>query len=184
MEVEPQSNVDPSLAAALSLTVTNTGTQKDSFRPEPRRSGRPGLEPGRDHSDPGCRCLYRWSLSPRPRSSFALPGPLGLTAIATSQSSPDVRQGASASLTIPIITGMTAQFSPASQTVAALGTATFLLDVNNTGNSEDQYSATIVSTSGPVIASLVGLDGQFDPVDPDLRSASASAREPSRCKPR
>ena len=44
--------------------------------------------------------------------------------------------------------------------MAASGTATFLLDVNNTGNSEDQYSATIVSTSGPVIASLVVLDGQ------------------------
>ena len=32
--------------------------------------------------------------------------------------------------------------------------------MNNTGNVEDSYSAVITGTTGPVIASLVGLDGQ------------------------
>ena len=54
---------------------------------------------------------------------------------------------------------MSAQFAPAAKTLATPGVATFLLDVNNAGNSQDQYSATIVGTSGPVTASLVGLDG-------------------------
>ena len=54
---------------------------------------------------------------------------------------------------------MTAEFSPASQTLSSPGTATFLLMVQNTGNTEDSYSATIMGTNGPVTATLVGLDG-------------------------
>ena len=54
---------------------------------------------------------------------------------------------------------MTAEFSPASQTLSQPGMATFLLMVHNTGNTEDSYSATIMGTNGPVTATLVGLDG-------------------------
>ena len=54
---------------------------------------------------------------------------------------------------------MTAEFSPASQTLSSPGTATFLLMVHNTGNTEDSYSATIMGTNGPITATLVGLDG-------------------------
>jgi hypothetical protein len=92
-------------------------------------------------------------------ADFALPGALELAVNATSQKYPGVMQDATADLTIPTITGMTAQFSPSTQQVAAPGTGTFLLKVNNTGNQEDSYSATIVGTSGPVTASLLGLAG-------------------------
>ncbi len=56
--------------------------------------------------------------------------------------------------------GMTAQFSPASQTLTQVGPTSFLLLVNNTGNLQDSYSATISGSTGPVSASLIGLDGQ------------------------
>ncbi len=90
---------------------------------------------------------------------FAVKGNLGLTAAATSTSNPSIQNAASADLSIPATHGMTAQFSPASQTLSSPGTATFLLMVHNTGNAEDSYSATIMGTNGPVTATLVGLDG-------------------------
>jgi hypothetical protein len=64
-----------------------------------------------------------------------------------------------ANLRIPATTGMTAEFSPASQTLSKPGMATFLLMVHNTGNSEDSNSATIMGTSGSITATLVGLGG-------------------------
>jgi hypothetical protein len=54
---------------------------------------------------------------------------------------------------------VTAGFTVASQTLSQPGTATFFLLVHNTGNSEDEYSASIIGANGPVTASLVGLDG-------------------------
>ena len=90
---------------------------------------------------------------------FAVPGNLPLTAAATSASNPAIQGAASASLAIPATAGMTAEFSPASQTLSGPGVATFLLMVQNTGNTEDSYSATIMATSGPVTATLIGLDG-------------------------
>src|SRR5437868_14519196 len=47
--------------------------------------------------------------------TFAEPGALNLTAMATSEAEPAVQAGASAALTIPTTTGLTAQFSPAAQ---------------------------------------------------------------------
>ncbi len=90
---------------------------------------------------------------------FAVEGNLGLTAAATSTSNPAIQNAASADLAIPATHGMTAEFSPASQTLSSPGMATFLLMVHNTGNAEDSYSATIMGTNGPVTATLVGLDG-------------------------
>ena len=81
-------------------------------------------------------------------------------AIATSQGDPAVQSSATANLTIPASTGLTASFSPATQTLPAPGMATFLLNVNNTGNTEDAYTATITGSNGPVTATLMGLDGQ------------------------
>jgi hypothetical protein len=40
------------------------------------------------------------------------------------------------------------------------GTTSFLLLVNNQGNTEDAYTATITGMRGPVTANLLGLDGQ------------------------
>jgi uncharacterized membrane protein/sugar lactone lactonase YvrE len=92
--------------------------------------------------------------------NFAVPGPLTLSATATSQTNPAVTANATATLTIPTITGLTASFNPGSQTVSVPGTGTYLLLVNNTGNAEDAYSATIAATTGPITAHLMGLDGQ------------------------
>src|SRR5262249_49605675 len=40
------------------------------------------------------------------------------------------------------------------------GSASFLLLVQNSGNAEDAYSATVTGIHGPVTANLVGLDAQ------------------------
>jgi hypothetical protein len=90
---------------------------------------------------------------------FAVQGNLNLMAAATSTSDPAIQGAASADLAIPATHGMTASFSPATQTLSSPGTATFLLTVQNTGNAEDSYSATIIGTNGPVAATLIGLDG-------------------------
>ena len=45
-------------------------------------------------------------------------------------------------------------------TLSQPGAATFVLTVRNTGNVEDEYTATITGTDGPITASLVGLDGR------------------------
>src|SRR5205814_6092332 len=63
---------------------------------------------------------------------FALPGKLNLTAVATSTSNPAIRGAAAAELSIPTTRGMTAEFSPAAQTLSHPGLATFLLMVHNT----------------------------------------------------
>jgi len=90
---------------------------------------------------------------------FAVKGTLNLTAAATSTTNPAIQDAATAGLSIPATQGMTAEFSPASQTLSSPGKATFLLMVHNTGNTEDSYTARIIGTSGPITANLVGLDG-------------------------
>jgi uncharacterized membrane protein len=92
--------------------------------------------------------------------NFADPGALNLTAIATSEGNPAVQDSATASLQIAPTKGLTVQFDNTSQTLTAPGTASFLLLVNNTGNTEDAYTATITGTSGPITAILTGLDGE------------------------
>jgi hypothetical protein len=93
-------------------------------------------------------------------AGFADPGALALTAIATSQTNSAVEDQATANLAVPNSQSMTAAFNPPQQTLAQPGATSFLLQVNNTGNAQDSYSATIVGTTGDVTASLVGLDGQ------------------------
>jgi uncharacterized membrane protein len=90
---------------------------------------------------------------------FAVSGPLELDATATSETNNTTQAEASADLTIPTSSGMTAAFTPDSQTLPTPGTATFTLDVNNTGNQQDSYEATITGTTGPVTGSLEDLNG-------------------------
>ena len=91
--------------------------------------------------------------------SFADPGNLALTAIATSQTNSAVVASDTADLTISQTLGLAAQFQQPTQVLPVPGTSDFLLLVNNTGNLQDSYSATITGTTGPVTASLTGLDG-------------------------
>jgi uncharacterized membrane protein len=91
--------------------------------------------------------------------NFAISGPLKLAVTATSQTNPAVKSDDTATLTIPSTQGLTAQLTPSAKVIPIPGTSSFLLLVNNTGNVQDSYTATIMGTSGPVTATLVGLDG-------------------------
>ena len=101
--------------------------------------------------------------------NFAVQGTLPLIATATSTTNAAIYGATSADLNIPATQGMTATFSPASQTLSKPGTATFDLMVDNTGNTDDSYSATIIGANGPVTATLIGLDGLPTQSIPDFR---------------
>jgi hypothetical protein len=87
--------------------------------------------------------------------NFASPGALPLTGFATSETNAGVTDNDTANLTIAGAPGLAADFSPASQVLPIPGTSDFLLEVHNTGNQLDSYTATITGTNGPVTASLV-----------------------------
>src|SRR5262249_46664022 len=90
---------------------------------------------------------------------FAVPGALNLMGVAQSATNPAVQDNAAGALIVPGTTGLTAEVNPPAQNLTAPGSATFQLLIHNTGNTEDSYRISIVGTSGPVTASLVGLDG-------------------------
>ncbi len=139
-------------------TVTNTGTVADTYS---LALGGPAAlvsTLSTDHVTLGPGASQVVSINTG-AVDFAVQGNLPLMAMATSTANPAIQGAASAALNIPATTGMTASFSPPSQTVTTPGVVTFVLTVQNTGNTEDSYSATITSTSGPVTANLVGLDG-------------------------
>ena len=100
---------------------------------------------------------------------FAVPGALALVVTARSEGNTAVQASTAASFTIPSTTGMAAEFSPGIQVLLVPGTSYFLLLVNNTGNGADSYRGTITGTSGPVKASLVGLDGRPSQTIPTFR---------------
>ncbi len=92
--------------------------------------------------------------------TFATPGALSLTGVATARSNAAVKSSATAQVGIGATAGIVASFDPALITLPAPGGAAFLLQVQSTGNREDTYQASIVATSGPVVASLADLAGQ------------------------
>lgn len=91
---------------------------------------------------------------------FAFPGALSLVGVATSRSNPLVRAADGVGVDIAGLIAMTAAFDNATHVLPLPGTSAFLLLVDNIGNIEDQYSATIKSTNGPITANLVGLQGE------------------------
>ena len=146
--------------STFEMKVINTGTVADTFNLS--LAGPAALVATLGTNTTGLLAPGASQIIPITTSAvnFADPGTLVLLAIATSQDNPAVYYGASGSLAIPTSMGMTAQFSPASQTLTQVGPTSFLLLVNNTGNLQDSYSATISGSTGPVSASLIGLDGQ------------------------
>jgi hypothetical protein len=90
---------------------------------------------------------------------FAVPGNLLLAALAKSRSNSEIQDMATADVTIAATHGMTAEFEPGTQTLPAPGESIFVLNVENTGNTEEEFMATIAGTNGPVSATLIGLDG-------------------------
>jgi uncharacterized membrane protein len=141
------------------LLVTNTGQASDTF--DLSLGGPGGLAASLGSTKvtlaPGASQMVPITTS---ALDFAVPGSLPLTGMAQSEANPAVQASALGSLTIAGSQAMTAAFSPATQVVTVPGTTSFLLMVQNTGNTEDSYSATITGTDRPLTASLTGLDGQ------------------------
>jgi uncharacterized membrane protein len=145
--------------SSLQMTVTNTGTVQDTFD---LSLGGPAalvssLGGNKATLAPGASQVVPITTS---AVNFAVQGSLGLTAMAQSEGNAAVEASASAALTIPATTGLTAQLNPSTQTLQVPGTSSFLLLVNNTGNTDDAYTATITGTNGPITGTLMGLDGQ------------------------
>ena len=144
--------------STFAMFVYNTGTVQDTFD---LSLGGPAALVSSLATDkvtlaPGSYQYVPITTSP---VNFADPGTLELTATATSEGNPNVQDSARAELNIAPTQGMTAQFQQPTQVIPVPGTSDFLLLVNNTGNTQDSYSATITGTTGPVTASLTGLDG-------------------------
>ena len=156
------------------LTVTNTGQTSDTF--DLALGGPAALVSSLDSSKvtvaPGASQVVSIKTD---AVNFADAGPLGLTGVATSETNPVVQASASAALSIPATNGMTAEFNPPVQVLPVPGTTSFLLMVDNTGNTEDSYSATITGVSGPVLASLQGLDGSATQTIPLFRLPGLSS---------
>ncbi len=156
-------NVGLSLATnsagnSFTMTVTNTGTVSDTF--DLALSGPAALVASLAKTKVTLAAGASQTITITTKAvNFAVPGGLGLTATATSEGNSAVKSGASASLTVPSFQGLTAQFQQPAQLIPIPGTSSFLLIVNNTGNQEDSYTATISGTNGPVTATLVGMDG-------------------------
>jgi hypothetical protein len=154
-------NLDPSSGnpgSTFVMTVYNSGTVQDTFD---LSLGGPAalvssLATDKVTLSPGSRQYVSITTNP---VNFADPGTLELTATATSEGNSNVQNSASAELNIAPTKGVTAQFQQPTQVLPVPGTSDFLLLVNNTGNLQDSYSATITGTTGPVTASLTGLDG-------------------------
>jgi uncharacterized membrane protein len=104
--------------------------------------------------------------------AMALLGSLPLLVVATVRSSATravelrqtqgnevVQASVNANVIIGATQGLTANFDPMLIELPNPGAASFLLEVQNTGNAEDAYSAEITGTSGPVSAALLGPDG-------------------------
>ena len=100
---------------------------------------------------------------------FAVQGSLNLVVAAKSRSIPLIQASATAGLQIASTVGLAAHFDPVVNMLAVFGTADFILLVENTGNTEDAYTATITGTTGAITASLVGIDGLVTQTIPTFR---------------
>ncbi|MBL3601376.1 MAG: outer membrane beta-barrel protein [gamma proteobacterium endosymbiont of Lamellibrachia anaximandri] len=101
---------------------------------------------------------------------FAYPGFLDLVVIATSRGDSNVQDRAAAAIDIPQSQGLTVSLDPVEVELPGVGDGAFLVLVQNSGNSEDAYSAAITGTGGAIsVASLDGLDGQPTQSIPSFR---------------
>jgi transglutaminase-like putative cysteine protease/uncharacterized membrane protein len=165
------------------LTVTNTGTATDTF--DLALAGTAALVADLGTAavtlGPGESQVVSITTRAAGFAGFAVPGGMNLTVVARSQTNPAVTGAGTVSLQVGATAGLIAGFDPAAQQLPAAGTAEFVLSVENTGNTEDADTATITGTSGPVTATLIGLDGlptQTIPIFrlPGLSSASVRVR--------
>jgi uncharacterized repeat protein (TIGR01451 family) len=141
------------------MTVTNTGRVTDTFDLSLAGPGAlvASLATNQVTLAPGKSQVVTITTN---AVDFAVPGTLSLSAVARSHSVPDVQDAASANLNIKSFNGLDAHADPRVRVLPVPGTTSFLLLVDNTGNVEDAFSATITGMHGPVTAHLMGLDGQ------------------------
>jgi uncharacterized repeat protein (TIGR01451 family) len=153
--LNPPSGVPGSKFQAM---VTNTGTVSDTYKLTLAGPGLLVSTLGMKQLTlaPGASLIIPITTA---AVNFAVQGSLPLVATATSVSNQNIQGSATADLNIAATQAMTAEFNAASQTLSHPGTATFVLMVHNTGNTQDSYSATIAGNNGQVQASLIGLDG-------------------------
>jgi uncharacterized membrane protein len=141
------------------MTITNTGQATDTF--ELSLGGPGALVASLAQNEVTLAPGESQVVSVRTKAvDFAVPGTLSFSAIAKSQSIPDVTDQAAAELAIASVNGLNAHVDPSVRVLPVPGTTSFLLLVNNTGNVEDAFTATITGTLGPITAHLMGLDGQ------------------------
>jgi uncharacterized membrane protein len=90
---------------------------------------------------------------------FAVPGAIQLVGLARARTMTAISDSDTALITIAGTRGLAAAFDDDDVSLPQPGAASFVLLVDNVGNLEDQYRAEIMGTTGPVTASLTGLDG-------------------------
>lgn len=145
--------------ATLTLKVTNTGRVQETYKLELAGSAanHTVLPTATVTLAPGASQTLTLNVS---AITTALPGDLSLTAIATAQSNSSVRDSDTSRLSINASRGLSVAFNPDTKVLSSPGPATFLLQVQNTGNREEAYQAVITTTNGPISAALEGLNGQ------------------------
>ncbi len=141
------------------ITVTNTGTVADTF--DLKTAGPAGVTAALSSS--------QLTLAPNQSRvvnvtteavNFVVPGTFNFTVFARSQSVPTIAESDSVELEIRATKGIASRFDPATKELPMPGSTDFLLFVDNIGNTEDSYTATISATDGAIAASLIGLDGK------------------------
>ena len=154
--LSPSGGVAP--GGTLTPTIYNRGSATDTFNLA--LSGPAALAATIGQSSvtlgPGANQQVQITTGP---VTFATAGNLPLTVTATSQTNTAVMASATSTITVSPNRGLTVTASPASVTLAQPGPTSFLLLPQNTGTQDDSYEATIMGTTGPVAASLIGLDG-------------------------
>lgn len=143
----------------FTVSVTNTGAAEDTF--DLAVAGPLGALATLSESSvtlaPGATQLLSLVLGALPSLP---PGNLPLLVTAISRSNEAALDQAMGEVILDPRDGLDARFVPPSAELPAPGDAGFVLEVDNLGNLEGAYRATIVGTSGPVSASLVGLVGE------------------------
>jgi len=145
--------------STFQMTVTNTGQSTDTFdlslaAPVALAAALPVAQVTLDAGEAQVVAIDVGQID------FAVPGGLQLVAVATSTAEPAVRDFDQASIDVAPFMDVTAQFNPPAIARMRPGADELMLEINNVGNVEDSYTATIVATRGPMVAELIGTDGQ------------------------
>ena len=160
--------------SAFDLIVDNTGTVAQTFDLALGGTAAPAATLQQDAVtlDPGASQTVTVDVG---EIDYAFPGDARLVALATARDDADVKDTAVAMVEIPETRGIAAFFQPPVRILEREGTALFLLEIENTGNVDEAFSASIDGATGPVAANLRGLDGQPVQSIPSFRLPGRSA---------